>query len=32
VSLQIEDEYLSPFLKNMMINFSSTSEMMFLLL
>jgi hypothetical protein len=31
-SLQIKDESLSPFLKNMMIDFSSTSRMMFLLL
>jgi hypothetical protein len=32
VSLRIREEYLSPFVKNMMIDLSSTSEMMFLLL
>jgi hypothetical protein len=31
-SLQIKDESLSPFLKNMMMDLSSTSEKMFLLL
>jgi hypothetical protein len=31
-SLRIKDESLSPFLKNMMIDFSLTSRMMFLLL
>jgi hypothetical protein len=31
-SLRIKDESLSPFLKNMIIDFSSTSEMMILLL
>jgi hypothetical protein len=32
VSLRIREESLSPFVKNMMIDLSSTSEMMFLLL
>jgi hypothetical protein len=32
VNLRIKDEFLSPFLKNMMMDLSSTSGMMFLLL